>query len=76
MDDLEKDRQVGCGEEKDLKRVKPVVLPVARMVRSHFGFWSFFLEYQKTSQSDHVWNIPPSKAEFRAFCLAANGESK
>lgn len=77
MDDLEKDRQVGCGEEQDLKRVKLVVLAVARMVRSHLGYWSFFLAYQKTSQNYYyVWNIPSGAAEFRAFCLAANGESR
>lgn len=34
MDDLERDRQVGCGEEQNLKKAKPVVLAMARMVRS------------------------------------------
>lgn len=55
MDDLERDRQVGCGEEQGLKTDKPTVLAVM-MIRSPFYFYFF----PKKSKNDcNMWYVLP-----------------
>lgn len=38
---MEGDRQVGCGQDQDLKRAKAAVLAMARMVKNLVFFLSF-----------------------------------
>lgn len=71
MDDLEGDRQVGRGQEKDLKRTKAAVLAMAR----NFPFFSL---HNKKPPKIIIACLTSSasEAEVGAFCLAAYGESR
>lgn len=78
MDDLEGVRQVGCGQEQDLKRAKAAVLAIARMVRSLFFFFPFFSLHIKKPPAIIIacGTSSASEANTGAFCLAAYGESR
>lgn len=68
MDDLERDRQVGCGEEQGLKTDKPTVLAIMKMIRSPFYLYFF----QKNPKMIVTCGMSfPNQAEFEPFCLAA-----